>query len=244
MTGGEARDRPAGAMRRDELRACACVRRGAPCRRCARPRCLVLPDPRRNVAFASAVTGLESRDVTSQYIRVALSSSLADPLLSLGHLAPCGLRTCLPDPALPASATPVTPPSLRPTDHAAMPSPAVATAGAPSPFFPSLVANMYRYSNSTQYPQSSSCILPLSSAAGQPVLSPLQAVLCLPLDWTTRQSGRRGRERVRGSVATFCSSQMASREALDPRPRRADEALNGRAAEGAVGLSERGEHCT
>lgn len=46
--------------RRDELRACACVRRGAPRRLCAWPRCVVLPDPRRDVAFAFAVSGLET----------------------------------------------------------------------------------------------------------------------------------------------------------------------------------------
>ena len=60
--------------------------RAAPRRRCAWPRCVVLPDPRRDVAFASAVGGLDSR----RHIRVALSSSLADPLLSgtlrLAHL--------------------------------------------------------------------------------------------------------------------------------------------------------------
>ena len=105
--------------------------RAAPRRRCAWPRCVVLPDPRRDVAFS--VQSVDStRDVTSE--------SLSPPRsLILSSRTPCGLRTCLHDPALPASAAPVTPPSLRLTDHAAMPSPSAsaATVGAPSPFSPS-----------------------------------------------------------------------------------------------------------
>lgn len=73
-----------------------------------------------------------------------------------------------------------------------------------------------------QYPQSSSslCRVRVASHRRVPLPSSLQAVLCLPLDWATRQSGRRGRERERRNLLFVATGESAKRST---RPRRGSE---------------------
>ena len=133
--------------------ACAAARRAACARGPGALSCRI-----RAVTSPSPLQSVDSR----RHIRVALSSSLADSLLSdtlrLAHLPSRSRLACSGHAGYPSI-------PKRPTDHAAMPSSSAATAGAPSPFPPSCVANMY----STV---SSILILPLSSASGQPSPSP------------------------------------------------------------------------
>ena len=128
------------------------------------------------------------------------------------------MRTCLPDPALPAPATPVTPPSLRgqlimPPCH---PRPR------PRPALPLHSPQVAWRTCTVQYPQSSSslCRVRVASHRRVPLPSSLQAVLCLPLDWATRQSGRRGRERERRNLLFVATGESAKRST---RPRRGSE---------------------
>ena len=64
-----------------------------------------------------------------------------------------------------------------------------------------------------QYPQSSSslCRVRVASHRRVPLPSSLQAVLCLPLDWATRQSGRRGRDRERRNLLFVATGESAKR---------------------------------
>ena len=85
-----------------------------------------------------------------------------------------------------------------------------------------------------QYPQSSSslCRVRVASHRRVPLPSSLQAVLCLPLDWTTRQSGRRGRERERRNLLFVATGESAKRST---RPRRGSERPGCRGSSRTVG---------